>query len=469
MNRRSFIKSGIRSGVGAGAMAAMVSAPLSVLPLPSLAAGVRRYAITAAPASRKLGPADRPSTRLWLYGGTTPGPMIEARRGEDLEVEFLNNLDVPTTMHWHGIRNLNEMDGVPGLAQAAIEPGESFTYRFPLRDAGTFWYHAHNKGWEQLARGLYGPLVVRDGDEASGARDITLVADDWRLDDEYQLHEDSFGSLMDWSHQGRLGNWLTVNGATDPDIAVATGLVRLRLINAANARTLAFRLGDDMPMRVIALDGAPCAPFEVQSIRLAPAQRVDILVDLELGITRLEEVSTGDAIGAASLVGTPDQIAPPPVIADTAWYEQPEITGARVIDIHMQGGAMGNLETAMFEGESMPLRQLAQEHSKLWAFNGVVGGYDHMLADLALGEVAVLRVRNDTRWQHAMHLHGHHFWVNSREFGETERNVLRDTYLMAPGETADLLFIADNPGLWLFHCHMMEHHAAGMGGVISVA
>jgi FtsP/CotA-like multicopper oxidase with cupredoxin domain len=134
----------------------------------------------------------------------------------------------------------------------------------------------------------------------------------------------------------------------------------------------------------------------------------------------------------------------------------------------MQGGAMGNLQAAMFEGETMPLRQLAQEHSKLWAFNGVVGGYDHRLADLALGEVAVLRVRNDTRWEHGMHLHGHHFWVNSREFGGVGRNVLRDTYLMAPGETADLVFIADNPGLWLFHCHMMEHHAAGMGGVINV-
>ncbi|MGB2187465.1 MAG: multicopper oxidase family protein [Candidatus Puniceispirillaceae bacterium] len=461
MKRRSFIKAGMQAGV----MTAMFSA----LPLPSLAAGVRRYAITAAPAAQHLGPTDRPATDLWLYGGTSPGPMIEARRGEDLEIEFLNNLDVPTTMHWHGIRNLNEMDGVPDLTQAAIEPGERFTYRFPLRDAGSFWYHAHNKGWEQLARGLYGPLIVRDTDEPLGPRDITLVADDWRLDEDYQLHEDSFGSLMDWSHQGRLGNWLTVNGTTDPKIPVASGPVRLRLINAANARTLAFRFGNGAPMRIVALDGAPCAAFEVQSVRLAPAQRVDILTTFDEGLTVLEEVSTGDAIGAAQFVDTPDAVTPVPAITDRAWYKRPDTAGARVIDIHMQGGAMGNLDAALFEGETVPLRQLAQEHSKLWAFNGVVGGYDHMLADLALGEVAVLRVRNDTRWEHGMHLHGHHFWVNSREFGDVSRDVLRDTYLMAPGETADLIFIADNPGLWLFHCHMMEHHAAGMGGVISVS
>ena len=466
MKRRNFI----RAGIHAGAMTAMVS----VLPLPSLAAGVRRYAITAAPTAAHLGPPDRPATSLWLYGGTSPGPLIEAWRGEELEVEFLNNLDVPTTMHWHGIRNLNEMDGVPDLTQAAIEPGERFTYRFPLKDAGSFWYHAHNKGWEQLARGLYGPLIVREPDEVSGPHDITLVADDWRLDDDYQLHEDSFGSLMDWSHQGRLGNWLTVNGTTDPEIPVAGGTVRLRLINAANARTLAFRLGNGAPMRIVALDGAPCAAFDAESVRVAPAQRVDVLASFDDGWTVLEEISTGELIDAVRFVGTPDATMPAPALpdrprSDRPRSDRPDTVGARVIDIHMQGGAMGNLESARFEGETVPLRQLAREHSKLWAFNGIVGGYDHLLAELALGEVAVLRVRNDTRWEHAMHLHGYHFWVNSREFGEAGRDVLRDTYLMAPGETADLVFIADNPGLWLFHCHMMEHHAAGMGGVISVS
>jgi len=462
MKRRSFISAGIH----AGAMTAMISA----LPLPTLAAGVRRYAITAAPAAQHLGPPDRPATSLWLYGGTSPGPLIEAWRGEELEVVFLNNLDVPTTMHWHGIRNLNAMDGVPDLTQAAIEPGARFTYRFPLKDAGSFWYHAHNKGWEQLARGLYGALIVREPDEASGLQDITLVADDWRLDEDYQLHEDSFGSLMDWSHQGRLGNWLTVNGATDPEIPVASGPVRLRLINAANARTLAFRLASGAPMRIVALDGSPCAAFEVETVRLAPAQRVDLLASFDEGLTILEEISTGDAIGAARLVGASQTtLAAGRTIENRPWYGRPDTAGAHVIDIHMQGGAMGNLESALFEGETMPLRELAREHSKLWAFNGIVGGYDHRLADLALGDVAVLRVRNDTRWEHAMHLHGHHFWVNSREFGEAGRDVLRDTYLMAPGETADLVFIADNPGLWLFHCHMMEHHAAGMGGVISIS
>ena len=357
---------------------------------------------------------------------------------------------------------------MPDLTQAAVEPRESTTYRFPLKDAGTFWYHAHSKGWEQLASGLYGSLVVAETEMPDSARDVTLVADDWRLTEDYQLHEDSFGSLMDWSHQGRLGNWLTVNGETDPVISVAAGTVRLRLVNAANARVLAFRLGLDRPMRVVALDGAQCDPFDLQTIRLAPAQRADIMVEMLAEDLRLEEVSNGEPLGAAVL--QPNGMEPASVspTTGTARYKRPDLSGARVIDIHMQGGAMSNLASAEFEGKVLAFRDLAQEHSKLWALNGIVGGYHNQLADLALGEATVLRVWNDTRWEHSMHLHRHHFWVDSKEFGDRALPVLRDTYLMAPGERADLVFVADNPGMWLFHCHMMEHHAAGMGAVISV-
>ncbi|MEC7651911.1 MAG: multicopper oxidase family protein [Pseudomonadota bacterium] len=454
MRRRDFLKTS--------------AAALAVTPLPALGDAVRRYRIEAGTASVRLGEEGAAKTDLWLYNGTSPGPSITALRGEMLEVEFTNRLEVPTTMHWHGIRNLNEMDGVPDLTQAAIEPGESFIYRFLLKDAGTFWYHAHSKGWEQLARGLYGPLVVAETELPDPARDVTLVADDWRLTEDYQLHEASFGSLMDWSHQGRVGNWLTVNGETDPVISVAPGTLRLRVINAANARVLAFRLSADRPMRVVALDGAPCDPFDLQTIRLAPAQRADIMVEMPAGDLRLEDVSTGEPVGAAVLQA--NDMAPTIASPTTgmAWYQRPDLSGARVIDIHMQGGAMGNLASAEFEGEVLALRDLAQEHSKLWAFNGIVGGYRHQLADLDLGEVTVLRVWNDTRWEHGLHLHGHHFWVDTKEFGEKTLPVLRDTYLMAPGERADLVFVADNPGMWLFHCHTMEHHAAGMGAVISV-
>ena len=165
------------------------------------------------------------------------------RKGETLEIDFHNKLDQPTTIHWHGIRNLNEMDGVPDVTQAVVEPDEQFTYSFPARDAGTFWYHAHNRSFEQVARGLYGPLIVTNSEPRENSRDIVLMADDWRLDEDWRFDEASLGSLHDWSHGGRLGNWLTINGQSQPEIPIPeTGFVRLRFINAANARVLSFQL-----------------------------------------------------------------------------------------------------------------------------------------------------------------------------------------------------------------------------------
>jgi len=447
------------------------SAAFMALPLPVVAKGERVYDLVAGPATFPLAGTEGDPTRLWLYNGTSPGPVIRARQGDELIVHFTNKLDQPTTVHWHGIRNINAMDGVPELTQAAVEPGETFTYRFPLKDAGTFWYHAHNASWEQVARGLYGPLIVTEDEPVDDAADILILADDWRLDDAYQLDEASFGSLMDWSHQGRLGNWLTINGVSRPQLNLPDGMARIRLMNTANARSLAFRFGDGLPVEVIALDGAACTPFRAETIRLAPAQRVDLLLDGRADIDALYEVSASRPFAAAFFQRGDEQtsssvhLRPDPA----PLYPMPETEGAVIVPIHMQGGAMGNLEAAEFNGEVMPLRELATEHSKLWAFNGVVGGYHHILADVALGDVVVLRVKNDSRWEHAMHLHGQHFWVKSREFADMENPVLRDTYLMAPGEEADLVFVADNPGLWLFHCHMLEHHAAGMGGVISIS
>jgi len=460
MDRRSFIR-------GAGAAAAAVLLPRLV----RAQKGLVRFQLTARQTAHDFSSTGKNPASLWLYNETVPGPLLTAVKGDMLEVDFVNQLEEPTTIHWHGIRNLNEMDGVPELTQPAIQPGETFRYRFPLRDAGSFWYHAHNMAWQQVARGLYGPLIVRD-DAADSPADIVIMADDWRLRDDFQLDEASFGSLHDWSHGGRLGNWLTVNGASQPDIEIpASGGVRLRLMNAANARVMRFQFSDKRAVTVLSVDGAPCDAFEVTSVSLGPAQRVDLFLDSQAGLPEaLYEISGGAPMLAARFVAD-DRItgmSKAPAVG-SGWYLPPAAEQEKIIDIHMQGGAMGSLSSARFQGEERTLRDLAMQEGKLWAFNGTVGGYDQILAELTLGESAMLRIWNDTAWQHAMHLHGQHFWVRSAEFGAPERLLLRDTYLMAPGEKAELLFIADNPGLWLFHCHMLEHHAAGMGGVLAVS
>ena len=407
---------------------------------------------------------------LFLYNGSSPGPLIVENKGNIQEVEFLNLLDEPSSIHWHGIRNLNDMDGVPGLTQAPVEPGETFTYRFPLNDAGTFWYHSHSQAWNQVARGLCGPLIVLEDGSSMSDRDLTIAVDDWLLDENEQIHTASLGSLHDWSHGGRLGNFLTINGKSAPEIKIPkSGKVHLRFLNFANARVMQFELNDRLPMRIVALDGAPCDPFVRQRLTLAPAQRVDVQIDDVSFVRELFEVSTGEEYGAATFV--PNEVnqkpnALPRFVLPT--NNMLKMDNAEVINIHMQGGAMGNLSSAIFEGEQKSLRELARSEKKLWAFNGEIGGYDLTLAEVDLGKTVVLRVWNDTRWQHGMHLHGHHFWVKSKEFGDEANLVLRDTYLMQPGEHAELVFEANNPGSWLFHCHMLEHHVSGMGGIITV-
>jgi FtsP/CotA-like multicopper oxidase with cupredoxin domain len=366
MLRRSFLQ-----GVAAGTL---VSGSVSIKPSLALTQlDQSHFELVAEIGKGALGPVGTSQTDLWLYNGTTPGPMLTVTKGDELIVNFFNKLDQPTTIHWHGIRNLNEMDGVPDLTQVPVDPGEEFTYRFPVRDAGTFWYHAHSKAWEQVTRGLYGPLIVREPDANPGVEDITLVADDWRLTEDYQFHEESLGSMMDWSHQGRLGNWLTINGQSNPAIPIrAKNLARIRLINTANARSMTFEF-DGKHFEVIALDGEPCSPFVASEIMVAPAQRVDILINTDSSNFSLSEISTGTPVILAtfkahtSALNIPDR---PDLQAKTFRSDLEMID----IDIHMQGGAMGNLASAFFEGEERPLQDLAMEHSKLWAFNGSIGG-----------------------------------------------------------------------------------------------
>ncbi|MEM7430189.1 MAG: multicopper oxidase domain-containing protein, partial [Pseudomonadota bacterium] len=231
--------------------------------------------LIAGPAKAQLLAGGQPQTEVWAYGGGVPGPVLRARQGEPFRLRFINRLPQPSTIHWHGIRIANAMDGVAGLTQDAVPPGESFDYVFTPPDAGTYWYHPHSRTWEQLARGLYGALIVEEQLAPGFDADIPLLLDDWRLTKEGAIHEASLGGMMDFSHAGRLGNWVTVNGTSLPSLELpAGGLARLRLINTSNARVLDLKLGD-FSGHIIAYDGQPIDPVTIPAspVALAPAQR----------------------------------------------------------------------------------------------------------------------------------------------------------------------------------------------------
>ena len=409
---------------------------------------------------------------LWLYNHENPGPLLKANKGDILKVNFTNNLDEPTSIHWHGIKNINKMDGVPYLTQDPVQPGETFSYEFPVNQSGTYWYHAHFESWKQVAKGLYGPLVVNDKTDDLIEDDIVILADDWRLNKKYQIDEKSFGSLMDWSHAGRVGNWLTINGEKSPQYSIkANSRARLRFINASNARILKF--GCSLKNNnIIAIDGVAVTPMLVKDFTLAPGQRIDLLINtVDLLKVDFFEISHTKRLKAFSLNVTKANNETRDItdINFKSNWVLPKLNKAKTISIRMQGGAMGNLAKANLDGVEKDFRNLATEDKKLWAFNKDIGSYEYLLATVKLNQVVILDVWNDTRWPHSMHLHGNHFFVKSKEFKDNSDYISRDTYLMQAGEKAKLIFLADNPGKWLFHCHMLEHAASGMISYIDVA
>ncbi|MEY8841168.1 multicopper oxidase family protein, partial [Cribrihabitans sp. XS_ASV171] len=351
------------------------AAAVAVLPMRAQAGAT---VIEAREALVQIAPEPYGMTPIWGFDGQAPGPGLRVAQGERLSRRLVNALPQPTSVHWHGIRIDNAMDGVPGLTQDAVQPGDGFDYDFILPDAGTYWYHAHNRSFEQVARGLYGPLVVEEAEAPDVDDDVVLMLDDWRLDPETVMIADDFDNGHDLSHGGRIGNIVTVNGRFDPVIPVRRNArLRLRLVNAANARIFSLGL-DGMAGWVIALDGMPLErpePFG-ESIVLAPAQRADLIVDVTAetgGIASLVEIQRDGGYGLARFeVGegagmsrdmAPVALPPNPLPSLDGWEDAPRH------EMRIEGGAMRWLDSAMLGDTRLSGQELAQL-GRFWALNG---------------------------------------------------------------------------------------------------
>lgn len=460
------------------------AAVVGLLPAVSHATSdARRLILTEAEAD--LAGSPHPKTRLWAFNGRVPGPELRFRQGDRMAVEVENRLSQETTVHWHGIRLPNAMDGVPHLTQKPISPSETFTYAFDLPDAGTYWYHPHMLSAEQVDRGLYGPLIVEEREPIQVDRDVTWVLDDWRLDDNAQI-DAGFGNMMDASHAGRIGNTVTINGRAPEPFTVRRGeRIRLRLINAANARIFGLEFAGHKPT-VIAYDGQPVEPHAPGSNRvvLGPAMRIDLVIDMmgkpggRFTITdsfyrRLAYPLADIAYGAEPLR---DRALDAPIALATNTIPEPNLTDPLRHDVLFQGGMMSMMIERQMGGRpdingDMGSMMDMMHSGRIWRINGVasVGHVMKPMLTLERGRTAVLAMTNMTAWPHPMHLHGHSFRVISRNGQPTRFREWQDTVLMLPRDRVEIAFVADNPGDWMFHCHILEHQAAGMMGVIRVA
>ncbi len=427
--------------------------------------------------SVQLVPTQYPVTDTWCYNNFVPGPELRVQQGDRLRVTCKNALGESTTIHWHGVRLSNNMDGVPHLTQTPIQPGEEFVYEFDAVDAGTFWYHPHQRSAEQVGRGLYGTFIVEEPEPIQVDREITWVLDDWRLSRDAQIVDD-FDNRHDLSHNGRIGNTVTINGRVPGPFEVQAGeRVRLRLVNAANARIFALDFSP-LEARIIAIDGQPVTPHDSGgNIVLAPAMRVDVVLDMtgkpgdrysvvdryyrdfNYALVDLLYTSTSKRI---NLLNSPIELTPNPV-------PEPLLENAVHYQIEFDGGAMSPMAGAVLDGKWQDMRNMVHS-GKFWAINGVTatGHVMEPLISLYQGQTAVLDLRNNTAWPHPMHLHGHSFRVLSRNGTPTLHREWQDTVLLEAQENAEIAFVADNPGDWMFHCHILEHQASGMMGVIRV-
>ena len=456
VNRRNFLKAGAAGLLGS----ALVKSPVTMAALESKA-----FQLTASNGKFKFGPDQAMATQVMFYNQSIPGPVIRIPQGRESTIRFENALDEPSSVHWHGLRIDNAMDGVPGMTQEPVLPGQTFDYRLTPPDAGSYWYHTHQRSWAQLALGLAGILIVEEESPPLVDRDLVFAIDDWRLDDQMQMDMRSLGALHDWSHRGRLGNVITVNGETEKRYKVAAGeRIRLRLANIANARTMNL-LFNEPELSVVAIDGQPVKPFIPESgrILLAPGQRAELIIDMtaDPGARSLIEVVIGEyAYEVASFEY--DQISKrehsldtPIALADNPLQQTRLPDEFLQVPLLMEGGAMGRMRGATYQGKEMGIRELV-EHRKIWAINGIVGMPEKPLFSVKRGTAISLDVKNENSWPHAMHIHGHHF-IHDRT-----PDFWRDTALFSRGERGTLKFIADNPGKWLIHCHMVEHMAGGM-------
>jgi FtsP/CotA-like multicopper oxidase with cupredoxin domain len=402
---------------------------------------VVRVDLEAREAEWRLG--GRQPARAWTFNGQVPGPVIDARVGDVLEVRLTNRLTASTMLHWHGLRLPAAMDGTD-MVQHPVAPGETFVYRIKLLDAGTFWYHSHSDEPVQVKRGMYGALIVRADDEPVLDRERVLVLSDANVEPTGELSATV-------PPEGRDGNVRLVNGAPEPELMIWGGQVeRWRVINAASARYIRLSIGGRAFTALGTGGGLLEAPVRMQDVLLAPGERADIAVgpfepgevlsvvsepyDRGFGAGETEQFATlhvGPSAPSHAVVPERLRVISPLAVGP--------VTPTRVVTFSERPDAHGEVDF-------------------------LINGRQHYRAEPAVvDELQVWDLVNTSSLDHPFHLHGFFFQVLERNGAAPAFRSWEDTVnVPAKGRVRIAWVPDDRPGEWMYHCHILEHHAAGM-------
>jgi FtsP/CotA-like multicopper oxidase with cupredoxin domain len=387
----------------------------------------------------------------WGFNQQVPGPILRAKKGDTISVKVKNSLSEPTIVHWHGIRLPASMDGT-GDVQKPIQPGEEFLYEFVVPDAGTFWYHSHHNETVQVERGMYGALVVEDDTDPVTDGERVLMIDDMKLTADNTFKKGNFFHRWAERHDGREGDTLLINGKENPVINMSAGQTeRWRLINSSSARYFLLHLGGK-PFKIIGTDGGLLETAkEVTEALITPGERLDILVG---------PFKEGDDFAVESL----------PYNRMTFLKAKRQVfatvkLGKKKDSITVLPTRLSNiLPLAPFDAPVTRKVQLSVDPSFKRGIDFTVNkGLHTSDKPVNVGELQVWEISNTSLMDHPFHLHGFFFQVLQINGKPVDFIAWKDTVNLPPRSKVKIAWIPDNrPGKWMYHCHILEHHAAGM-------
>jgi len=412
--------------------------------------------LTARPAPLRLRPDAAKETELWAFNGA-PAHVVRVKHGSELALSLKNETALPLSLHFHGVRVPNPMDGVGGLTQAPVPPGGSHEIRFTPPDAGTFLIRPGVPGGsaESMERGLSALLIVEEQNPPQVDADVPVLVDDWSLAEDGSLAP--FDKARTPAPAGRLGSFLTVNGKATPQQIEAPpgGRVRLRFANACNARIMRLRF-DGLKAYVIAVDGQPTDTFEPlkASLPFGPGTRYDLLIDLpsEAGSRGAVTALIGDGMPLVEIVTAGEKRPTLPAIAPLA--PNKKLPDA----IKLQNASR----------KDVVIKGNPEQANAPWTINGAAGDPSRApLLKVKRGAPVVLALANQTSLVQPMHLHGHVFRL-LHPLDDGWEPYFLDTVQVPENRTLRIAFVADNPGKWLLASTVMERFDAGLWTWIEV-
>lgn len=448
------------------------------------------------------------------YNQQSPGPLLQVNQDDKITINFKNDLEFPTTVHWHGLRLDYTSDGVPEITQDPVLPGDSFEYNLEFPDSGIFLYHPHVRTEMQMDLGLYGNILVESKNNPSTTLQIPLILDDISISDNALEEYDS--DIATHTLMGRFGNTMMINGNTDYSLKVKQGdTARFYLTNTANTRVFDFGI-EQHKLKLVADDASNYEKQKfVESVILASSERrtVDVLFD-QIGNYVITHATPEKTYVLGKISVTPsnnkinydfDNLTTDTHIVNeidqfrTYFSIEPDLElefdvmtslmhqmdskdHSMSMEEHGEKNSMDmenshsmdmdtnvqNIESIEWEDEMPMMNAMSNEENTHWILRDMKSGKEGFDIDYHanMGDIKKIRLFNnpesDHPMQHPIHLHGQRFLVLSEDGIVNDNLAWKDTVLVTTGKTVDILVEFSNPGKWAMHCHILEHAEAGM-------